>query len=734
LAQANLRERALIASLSEVLFIADSKGFVEWSSSTVQRPGAQRGACGGETIFDGVHQEDISRLRATVAEALAAPGSRFCVPALRSPSDGRMCFFDYNVTWLPDTPGIQGLLVARSDVTERAAPRTFARRDLPVRDSEERLRQVIRLSKIGVFDHDHLADQVYLSPELRQIFGYGAEEQIAFSPHPDGASWALIHPEDRERVFAAIQRAHQGENGGVFDIEHRIVRRDCSMRWVAIRSQTFFEGTGDQRYPVRTIGAVEDVTERRQAEATLAMFQHSVQRAPDGIFWLNREGGFDYVNEQACKALGYSREELLKLRLWEVDVVYQRERWEANWEMWETAGGESVERIESWHRRKDGSLVPIEAVGQHIWAPNGKSLHVGYVRDITERKQAERAVRHSEDRLRQVAHVYDIGVFDHNHLTNQIYWSPELREYWGAGSDGPVCASTLVDSVHPDDRSRIDAAIQRAQDPAGDGRYNVQHRITHPDGSVRWIDTRSQTFFEGLGPARHPVRTVGALVDVTARIAAEEALRESLREKETLLREVHHRVKNNLQIIASLLHFQAKKIRDPADLAAFSEGRDRLRSMILVHEKLYQSRGLTRIDFGSYLRSLVWELQRSQVERAGRRIEVRVEVAPLELPIESALPCGMIACELLTNVFKYAYPEGRRGDAVLRIVVDCDRVNLTVSDSGTGLPAEFDPERSTTFGWQLIHNLTTQLGGTLAVSREAGTHVTVSFPYELGTR
>jgi PAS domain S-box-containing protein len=734
LAQANSRERALLASLSDVLFIADSSGFVEWSSSTVQRPGVQHAACVGASIFDGIHQEDVSRLRATVAEAVAAPGNRFCVPALRSPSDGRMCFFDYNVTWLPDTPGIEGLLVSRNDVTARATPRTFARRDLPVRESEERLRQVIRLSKIGVFDHDHLADQVYLSPELRQIFGYPAEEQVPFSQHQDSASWDLIHPEDRQHVFAAIARAHRGENGGIFDIEHRIVRRDGSMRWIAIRSQTFFEGAGEDRYPVRTIGAVEDITARREAEATLAMFQHSVQRAPDGIFWLNRDGGFDYVNEQACKALGYSREELLNLRLWEVDVVYARELWEKNWEVWERARGESVERIESWHRRKDGSLVPIEAVGQHIWAANGKSLHVGYIRDITERKQAERAVRHSEDRLRQVAHVYDIGVFDHNHLTNEIYWSAELRSYWGIGLDDPVSLDILVDGVHPDDRSRVKAAVERAHDPAGDGRYNVQHRINHPDGSLRWIDTRSQTFFEGLGAARHAVRTVGALVDVTARIAAEEALRESLREKETLLREVHHRVKNNLQIIASLLHFQAKKIRDPADLAAFSEGRDRLRSMILVHEKLYQSRGLTRIDFGSYLRSLAWELQRSQVERAGRRIEVRVEAAALALPIESALPCGMIVCELLTNVFKYAYPEGRRGDAVLRIVVDSYHVHLTVSDSGIGLPAEFDPERSTTFGWQLIHNLTTQLGGMLAISREAGTHVTVSFPYEPRTR
>jgi len=238
---------------------------------------------------------------------------------------------------------------------------------------------------------------------------------------------------------------------------------------------------------------------------------------------------------------------------------------------------------------------------------------------------------------------------------------------------------------------------------------------------------RARTFFEGVGDQRHPVRTVGALVDITDRRQAVEALRDSLREKEILLREVHHRVKNNLQIIASLLHFQAKQVKHPDDLAAFADGRNRLRSMILVHEKLYQSPDLSRVDLGNYLRALVRDLHHSYLNSGGS-IDIRVAMEPIALPIESALPCGMIVCELLTNVFKYAFPEGRRGTVSVSLGLSNGLIRLSVNDDGVGLPATFDVNAGASFGWQLIRNLIAQLGGTANIARRDGTQVEVTFP------
>jgi two-component sensor histidine kinase len=200
-----------------------------------------------------------------------------------------------------------------------------------------------------------------------------------------------------------------------------------------------------------------------------------------------------------------------------------------------------------------------------------------------------------------------------------------------------------------------------------------------------------------------------------------------VREKETLLREVHHRVKNNLQIIAGLLYFQAKKLKNAEDLVVFNEGRDRLRAMILVHEKLYQSEGLSRIEFRAYLQALVSDLWHSYSANVKNRVTAHVIAEQIALPVESALPCGMIVCELLTNAIKYAFPAGRSGEIRVTLSAEGERVMLGVSDDGIGLPPDFEPERSTTFGWQLVRNLATQLGGTVTIDRSAGTCVVLEF-------
>jgi two-component sensor histidine kinase len=201
-----------------------------------------------------------------------------------------------------------------------------------------------------------------------------------------------------------------------------------------------------------------------------------------------------------------------------------------------------------------------------------------------------------------------------------------------------------------------------------------------------------------------------------------------LREKETLLREIHHRVKNNLQIIASLLYFEGQKIMEPAGVAAFADIRQRLNAMILVHEKLYRSSDLSRIDFADYLVSLVGEMERLQSTRVPP-IAGRVSSDAVELPIESALPCGMIVTELVTNAYKHAFPNGEAGSIDVRMVRAGDRVTLTVSDDGIGLPADFDLDRDFSFGWRLVRNLADQVGGTIAVTGRRGTSVSVTIPY-----
>jgi two-component system, cell cycle sensor histidine kinase and response regulator CckA len=149
----------------------------------------------------------------------------------------------------------------------------------------------------------------------------------------------------------------------------------------------------------------------------------------------------------------------------------------------------------------------------------------GAVVDITERRRAETALHESEDRLRQAVRVASLGIFDHDHATNKFYWSPELRAIYGFDSYAPPSLDEYIARVHPEDRSRIAGSVRRAHNPAGDGLFDVEHRLVLPGGGIRWIATRSLTFFEGEGDERHAVRTVGAVTDITAARRAQEEQR-----------------------------------------------------------------------------------------------------------------------------------------------------------------------------------------------------------------
>jgi PAS domain S-box-containing protein len=833
--------RSLVESAQDPMFTSDADGRYLYVNPTgAVRLGKTQAEVAGRFVDEFFPPENATQHRELVREALRTGKS--CTSEVTINYNGQQLWVSVLVQPIRDPDGgyTRALAISR-DITDRK------RAEIALLENEERLRQVIRVSHIGIFDHNHLTGVIYWSPEQRTIFGWEPDEPVFLQDPSAGnpETWKLIHPLDRERIAAAAKRSHESAEG-LFDIEYRIIRSDGAVRWLSTRAQTFFEGTGAARRPVRTIGAVQDITERKRAEKqllftqtsidkssvaifwinpsaevvyanaqagaslcrtcaeltgchvwdfdpdltpeewaqswkqvkeqgslrserrhrrndgtifpvevtgsyvvyegeeqmfvfsqditerkraeeSLALFRHCTDRSSDAIFWNNASGGFDYVNEQACRSLGYTREELLGLKFWDIDDAFPAERWRRLWEKWERATDDSTGRRLSLHRRKNGTTFPIEALGQHIRTPTGTSLRVGYVRDITDRKQAEQALLESEERLKQVAMVYNIGIFDHDHATGKAYWSLELRECLGLPPDEAVGSTTFPQLIHPEDREAVELARQQAHDPAGDGRYAIQHRIVLRDGSLKWLDTRSKTFFGGEPGARYSRRTIGATVDITARMEAEEALRVSVREKETLLREVHHRVKNNLQIISSVLHFQAKKVKDPEDLIVFNEARNRLRAIILVHERLYKSPGLAQIDFSTYIHAFVQDLWRSYATATGGRLSVHVEADPIELPIESALPCGMIVCELLTNSIKYAFPGERRGEIRVVITTTDGRVGLAVNDDGIGLPTGFDPAQSSTFGWQLIRNLAAQLGAELKISSGPGARVCLDF-------
>lgn len=215
--------------------------------------------------------------------------------------------------------------------------------------------------------------------------------------------------------------------------------------------------------------------------------------------------------------------------------------------------------------------------------------------------------------------------------------------------------------------------------------------------------------------------------EVQERKRAEERVTASLREKETLLKEIHHRVKNNLQIVHSLISLQSRHIQDSQTLNGLKDCQDRVKAMALVHEKLYRSKDLGRIDFGDYIRDLIESLFRSWGTSTDL-IKTTLEVEPVFLNVDESVPCGLIVYEILSNCLKHAFPNRRPGRISVVLKREPDgQLLLGVHDDGVGLPAGIRFPQSSSLGLQLVSSLAGQLGGTVELERSAGTAFKIFF-------
>jgi PAS domain S-box-containing protein len=220
---------------------------------------------------------------------------------------------------------------------------------------------------------------------------------------------------------------------------------------------------------------------------------------------------------------------------------------------------------------------------------------------------------------------------------------------------------------------------------------------------------------------------VGIVRNIIQRKIAEESILASLGEKELLLQEIHHRVKNNMQIISSMLRLQAEPVKEKNYLTILSDSQNRIRAMSLIHEKLYQSKDLAHINFSEYASDLTEELMRSYGD--GSSIVMKTESKNIMLGIDTAIPCGLIINELVSNSLKYAFPRGRRGEISVALArINEDELELTVSDNGIGLPENIDFRNTESLGLRLVTILAeNQLRGKIELKRIEGTEFRIRF-------
>ncbi|HKK49360.1 MAG TPA: histidine kinase dimerization/phosphoacceptor domain -containing protein [Alkalispirochaeta sp.] len=294
-----------------------------------------------------------------------------------------------------------------------------------------------------------------------------------------------------------------------------------------------------------------------------------------------------------------------------------------------------------------------------------------------------------------------------------------LRDYKGQET-GDEHAPKLFDERRTGERRTRDLLVklQHKDDPAN---------TTDLFGSVIAYGEVNAVGFISSGSEFGEPGSVGIIRDVSQRQQAEEIVRRSLHEKETLLSEIHHRVKNNLQVISSLLNLHAGTITDPAALSQFVDAQMQIQSMALVHEHLYQNESFERVDIHHYVTSLCRHLY-DVYGASEERIALDIDIEPISITMQQAMPVALLLNELVSNSLKYAFPDETTGAIHVRIyTVGADEVEVRVEDDGVGLPEDFDIASSLSLGHTLIYSLAHQLDGTVELDGDGGTRFTLRF-------
>jgi PAS domain S-box-containing protein len=369
--------------------------------------------------------------------------------------------------------------------------------------------------------------------------------------------------------------------------------------------------------------------------------------------------------------------------------------------------------------RPDGSMRVLHSRGRVFKGPADAAARVaGCCQDVTEQKIAEEA----RYRLVDIAESSEDAIVGLS-VTGVIEtWNAGAAKIFGYTPDeviGRSCTMLVRDDLVADLRQRIALAA------AGEhlAHYDLPH--LRKDGTSFDASVTTSAIRDHAG---HVIGLSKVLRDISEQKSFENQLKLSLHEKEVLLREIHHRVKNNLQVISSLLNLQVSAETSEQARKGLVESQSRIQSMALVHQQLYQSRDLARIDFSEYLRNLATRLLKTY-NVGPERIELEVSGPRLELDIDRAIPCGLIVNELLANAIDHAFPDGMHG----HIWVTLDRrsdssLELDVRDDGVGIPPELDLDATQTFGLQIARTLTRQLEGTIELVRDHGTLLRIVFP------
>ncbi len=460
-----------------------------------------------------------------------------------------------------------------------------------------------------------------------------------------------------------------------------------------------------------------------ESQSELNYLKSIMEHTEDAIMGLDLEGTIITWNPAAKDIYGYTEDEVVGSSVSILIPPYNAD--EISLILAWIKSGERVTHYETLRRRKDGSIVNVSLSVSPIKDDAGEVIGASSIaRNITTSKKMELELQESEEKFREVF----------NNANDSIFLLPIYPD----GSQGRflevndvACQrlgytrKELLGMVPPDicteeTRRKLPPLLEKIL-RRGSGTFEAV--TLSRDGGEIPVEVSAHTF-----NLRGDRMVLAILRDITRRKKSEVKLRQSLHEKELLLKEIHHRVKNNLMVISSLLNLQSKYIKDKAALEVFRESQHRARSMALIHTMLYQSTDLKCINFGDYITKLTSELFRTYITQDN--INLNLDVGNVLLDINTSIPLGLIVNELVSNSLKHAFPQGEEGEITVRFHKTNDHYTFQVADTGIGFPEELNYKKTNSLGMRLVNTLTDQLDGEIELDTTQGTIFTINFTEE----
>lgn len=574
-----------------------------------------------------------------------------------------------------------------------------------LRESEESFRLLVSsVQDYAIFMLDNDGRVATWNDGAQRIKGYRADEVI-------GRHFSMFYTDEDKVLNLPEHELAMTRDKGRCEAEGWRLRRDGS-RFLA---NVVLTPLKDSNGALRGFAKVtRDLSSRRQLEER---FRRVVESAPSAMVMINGAGVIEMVNEQTEKLFGYRRAQLLGQQ---VEILIP-ERFRLRHPglrggfMADPRSRPMGAGRDLFGLRQDGSEFPIEIGLNPIEMEEGPMVLSAIV-DISSRKRLEERFRKVvESAPSAMVMVNQDGRIEMvNAQTENVFG---YRRHELLGQPVEMLVPERFRSQHPQLRGGFMADPHARPMGAGRDLFGLRK-----DGSEFPVEIGLNPIETEEGPM-----VLSAIVDISDRKQKEERIQAALQEKDVLLGEIHHRVKNNLQIIDSLLDLQSSRVDDETIRSMLRDSQNRIRSMALIHQTLYQSKDFARVDFGGVLDSLVPNLVASYGLQP-ERITLRIQTDEVFLSINQAIPCGLIVNELITNSLKHAFAEsGGEISVVLNADNAAREVYLMIADNGAGIPEHIELGKTGTLGLQLVQLLSEQLGGNVAMQRQPAQFV-IRFP------